>query len=179
MFLFMAETLDPADKKKIEILYERYGKKMFAVSNRILNDKNLSEDALQNSFLSIVKHIERINLYDEDGLEGYVISIAKNEAYNILRSRKTGFGIEEPCEADVWQNAEEKVLLREEFDKAVSIMREMDDKYRAPLYLFCVMGYSVAEISSLLHRNGKTVKTQIFRAKKLLADKLKEAGYEH
>ena len=179
MLLFLADMLDPVSKKKIEIMYERYGKKMFSAANKILNDQSLAEDALQNSFLNIVRYIERINLYDEDGLEGYVISIAKNEAYNILRSRKPETDIEEPCGEDVWENAEEKVLLREEFDYAVSVMRGMDDKYRAPLYLYCVMGYSMAEISSLLHRNVKTVKTQIFRAKKLLADKLKEAGYEH
>lgn len=178
MFLFMADTLSPKDKKKTEILYERYSKKMFAAANRILNNKSLSEDALQNSFLSIVKHIERINVYDIEGLEGYVIAIAKNEAFNILRSNKSVSDIEEVCETDVWANAEEKVLMRDEFNKAVSIMRKMDDKYRAPLYLYCVMGYSVAEISSLLHRNAKTVKTQIFRAKKILADKLREAGYE-
>ncbi|MBQ7700434.1 MAG: sigma-70 family RNA polymerase sigma factor [Clostridia bacterium] len=178
MLLFMADTLSPKNKKKIEILYERYSKKMFAVINKTLNNKSLSEDALQNSFLSIVKHIERINVFDNEGLEGYVIAIAKNEAYNILRNNKPVSDIEEVCEGDVWANAEEKVLLRDEFDKAVSIMREMDDKYRAPLYLYCVMGHSVSEISSLLHRNEKTVKTQIFRAKKILADKLREAGYE-
>ncbi len=179
MILFMADTLSHADKKKTEILYERYGKKMFAAANRILNDKSLAEDALQNSFLSIVKHIDRINIYDEDGLEGYVMTIAKNEAIDIIRKRNHELDTIEICEADVWENTDEKVLLREEFDKAVSIMREMDEKYRAPLYLHCVMGYSAKEISDLLKRSIKTVNTQIFRGKKLLADKLKEAGYEH
>ena len=30
MLLFMAETLSPAEKKKTEQIYGRYGKKMFA-----------------------------------------------------------------------------------------------------------------------------------------------------
>lgn len=177
MLLFMAETLSPAEKKKTEQIYERYGKKMFAAANKILNDRSSAEDALQNSFLSIVKNIEKINLSDEDGLEGYVITIAKNEAYNILRAEKNDLDIDEVVTADPWQNAEEKVLVRDAYEKAVSIMREMDDKYRTPLYLYCVMGYSVPEIAKQLKRSEKTVNTQIFRGKKLLADKLREAGY--
>ncbi|MBO4422853.1 MAG: sigma-70 family RNA polymerase sigma factor [Clostridia bacterium] len=178
MLLFMADTLAPQEKKKLQIMYERYGKKMFAAANRILNDKSLAEDALQNSFVSMASRIDRININDEDGLEGYVIAVVKNAAYDLIRDRMPQTDDDVTAVCDEWQDAEKKVLIREAYEKAVALMREMDDRYRTPLYLNCVMGYSVKEISKMLHRNEKTVLTQIFRGKKLLADQLRETGYE-
>ena len=54
----------------------------------------------------------------------------------------------------------------------------MDDLYRAPIYLNCVMGFSVKETAKQLHKNEQTVKGQIMRGKKMIINKLKEAGYE-
>ena len=179
MLLFAVDSLKPEEKKKTEVIYVRYGKKMFAAANRILNDKSSAEDALQNSFLSILKFIDKIDVNDNDGLEGYVVTIAKNEAYNILRKRQNDLDLTEYVKDDTFQSAEERIFSRDAYEKAVSIMRDMDEKYRAPLYLNCVMGYSANETAKLLHRNKSTVNSQIFRGKKLLADKLREAGYEY
>ena len=57
-------------------------------------------------------------------------------------------------------------------------MSAMDDRYRAPLYMTVVMGYSAKEAAKILGRDHKTVKVQISRARKMLADALTEAGYE-
>ena len=67
---------------------------------------------------------------------------------------------------------------KEVYEKIVEILRNMDDLYRSPIYLNCVMGYTVKETAKQLHRNVQTVKGQIARGKKMIINKLKEAGYE-
>ena len=47
-------------------------------------------------------------------------------------------------------------------------------RYRIPIHLFYYEGYSVAEIAKIVGKREGTVKTRLFRARKLLRDKLKE-----
>lgn len=177
MLLFAAETLDAPARSKLESVYAQYGKKMYAAAKSICGDN--AEDAVQNAFLSMAKNMEKIDVRDIDGLAGYVIGIVKNEAYNIMRKTEYNEDADEVDAADPFQDPAERVFERDAFEKAVSIMQSMDDKYRTPLYLFCVTGKTLKETASELHISEKTAGTRIYRAKKLLADKLKEAGYEY
>jgi RNA polymerase sigma-70 factor (ECF subfamily) len=179
MLLFMADTLSESEKQKLEIMYDRYRRKMYTAAKRILNDGFKAEDAVQNAFVSIAKNINRININDEDALEGYVITIAKNEAYNVIRAGdKAELYDEEPVLSDPFFDVNAKVFEKEVYEKIISVLRSMDDIYRAPIYLNCVMGFSVKETAKQLHRNEQTVKGQITRGKKMIINKLKEAGYE-
>ena len=179
MLLFTADTLSQSDRQKLEVMYDRYRRKMYSAAKRILNDGFKAEDAVQNAFVAIAKNMDKINVNDEDALEGYVIVIAKNEAYNIIRAEdKAELYDEEPLLTDPFSDVGAKVFEKDVYEKIIFILREMDDTYRSPLYLNCVMGYSVKETAKKLHRNEQTVKGQIMRGKKLIISKLKEAGYE-
>ena len=179
MLLFMADTLSYGDKQKLETMYEKYKRKMYSAAKRILSDGDKAEDATQNAFISIAENIGRINIMDDDALEGYVIAIAKNEAYNIIRAKdKAELYDEFPLVSDPFSDVNAKVFEKEVYEKIVEILRNMDDLYRSPIYLNCVMGYTVKETAKQLHRNVQTVKGQIARGKKMIINKLKEAGYE-
>lgn len=177
MLLFMADTLGPSDREKLQSIYERCGKKMHAAAQKICGDQ--AEDAVQNAFISMAKHIDKINERDDDGLAGYVIAIAKNEAYELMRKTEYTEDIDSISVKDPFSDPAERVFERDAFEYATRIIREMDDKYRAPLYLFCVMGMTLKETASQLHIREKTAGIRVYRAKKLLMDKMKEAGYEY
>ena len=167
-----------ADDKKdrLSLLYEKYGGKMFAAAKRIVGSTSDAEDALHNAFLSVAKRIGEIDTDDDDSIRGYLFTIVKNEAINILRSETDGVGLDDAADAS------EDVVLeferREAYECAVEAIRAMDERYRAPLYLTVVMGHSANEAASILKRTPGTVRMQISRAKKILQKKLKEAGYE-
>jgi len=179
MLFFTAGTADMDDKQKLEYIYRRYGRKMFTVAYRILGSADDAEDAVQNSFVNICKNLKRLNEKDEDAMRGYVLAIASNEAYNVIRSRKNEISVDElpdiPEESD---NVDVKVSEGAEFRTAINIMRQMDYIYRAPLYLHFVMGYSLPEVAKQLDRKEKTVRAQIERGLQILKKRMKEAGYE-
>ena len=56
MLQFYLQLLDTAaEKEKFEKLYEQYRKLMMAEANAILKSKHLAEDAVQETFLRIIK----------------------------------------------------------------------------------------------------------------------------
>ena len=178
MIISAGDTLEKDDKQRLSYVYERYGRRMFSAAKQITQSNSDAEDALHNAFVRVAKRIKKLNLNDEDALCGYLFTVVKNEAATILRKRKNTLPIDDVEEVPDGYDPAFETERREIYEYATKIMTKMDDTYRAPLYLTVVMGYSAAETAKELGRNIATVRVQISRAKKMLADKLKEAGYE-
>ncbi len=178
MITSMADTLEKDDKQRLEYVYEKYGRRMFAAAKRITENDSDAEDALHNAFVRVSKRIGGLNLNDGEALCGYLFTVVKNEAANILRKRKNVLPLDDVKDASDGGDVVFETERREIYEYAVKIIAQMDETYRAPLYLNAVMGYSAAETAKELGRKTATVRVQISRAKKMLADKLKEAGYE-
>lgn len=176
MLFFAADTLDGDSKRKLEEIYKRCGRKMYAAAKSICGA--LAEDAVQNAILSMAENMDRINQRETDKIDGYVIGIVKNEAYDLMGALDRTEPVEDDFTSDPFSDPTDRIFEREAYEYAVKIIRSMDDKYRTPLYLFCVMDRSLEEIARQLHISRKTAGTRVYRAKKLLAGKMKEAGYE-
>lgn len=58
VYLAMLET--DVDRDKFMKLYESYEKKLFAVALRILENNEKAEDAVQQAWLRIIQHWERV-----------------------------------------------------------------------------------------------------------------------
>ena len=53
----------------------------------ILNDNQLAEDAVQEAFVRVAKHMENIGQPEETATKRYLITIAKHAAIDIYRKR--------------------------------------------------------------------------------------------
>lgn len=58
VYLAMLET--DVDRDKFMKLYESYEKKLFAIALRILENNEKAEDAVQQAWLRIIQHWERV-----------------------------------------------------------------------------------------------------------------------
>lgn len=169
----------PAEKKqKLGRIYEKYSKIMYSAAYSVLKNQSDAEDAVQNAVLKIARKIDELDGKPDSVLCGYLMTAAKNEAYTVIRSRDGALpadGLEDkPDDTDLTV----KVSEGAEFEFAVSVIRQMDEKYRAPLYLRYVTGFSLKETAKQLGKNEATVRSQIYRGLSLLKKALKEAGYE-
>ena len=178
MFLFLADVLEEYDRRRLAVVYEKYSGRMYTAAKRILNNGEDAEDAVQNAFYSIAKRMKNIDIHDENALCGYLLAVVKNEAIDILRKRKSAVLVDTLTDLPDGSDTVFETEKREVFEYAVNIIMQMDDTYRAPLYLSAVMGYTSKETAKILKRSEATVRVQISRAKQMLAKKLKEAGYE-
>ena len=85
---FLAALESEDDKRKFVAVYEQYHEKMEMIALHILGSQHDSEDAVQNAFLQIIRHFEKIYEIPCEELPFWIISIVKNEALMILRKKR-------------------------------------------------------------------------------------------
>ncbi|EGT4060805.1 sigma-70 family RNA polymerase sigma factor, partial [Clostridioides difficile] len=57
MLIYLSIIDSEEEKDKFEKIYEKYKKLMFYIANQILQDEQLSEDAVHNAFLKIIDNL--------------------------------------------------------------------------------------------------------------------------
>lgn len=133
VYLAMLET--DVDRDKFMKLYESYEKKLFAVALRILENNEKAEDAVQQAWLRIIQHWERVSCLEWDLAGGYAVTIVKNAAIDILRQEKRV----EPLPATWDPPAREE--SQDEYQYLVSLIQTLPDTYRRILELKYVEEY--------------------------------------
>ena len=85
ILLMMVDT--PEEKRKFVILYENYRYLMLKVAADILHDYQLAEDAVQEAFVRVAKHMENVGQPEETATKRYLITITKHAAIDLYRRR--------------------------------------------------------------------------------------------
>lgn len=122
----------------------------------------VADDLLQDSFIKI--HTKKESLKDEGKLKAWVFSIARYTVMDYFRQNK----IEIPKTNDVLY-IEDDNKEHTEHDCLYNIIKQLPKKYRAPLFLADIKGVKQAEVAKQLKLSLPTVKSQIQRARKLIA----------
>ena len=158
------------------LIFDMYSGTMLKVACGITRDKQLAEDAVQESFLRISKNLERLaDIYSPE-TRGYILTITRNASLSVLKVRN---GItDRECPLDEIENVQESCDLEQEviskvgFEELVSTIRELPQIYADVLYMDWVMELSIHEISVQLGLQEDTVKKRINRGKKTLQKQL-------
>ncbi|GAB3831589.1 RNA polymerase sigma factor [Hymenobacter jeollabukensis] len=147
-------------------LYQRYKSAMFSSALRILRDRDLAQDALQEAFVDVFRQIESFR--GESALGAWIKTIVVRSALRVLRreQRMEVYDQERHPEPLVaWHDN----LTGEALEKAIG---ELPAGYRAVFCLIEVEGYMHREVAELLGISEGTSKSQLFHAKKMLQVKL-------
>lgn len=169
--LAMLET--ERDQRRFTRLFEAHEKKIYAVVLRILGDRDRAEDAAQQTWLKLVQNWERVSALPWEETEGYVVTVAKNCALDILRAehRTTSF----PEDWDPPAREEHQ----EEYEYLVSLIQALPEGYRRILELKCVEEQTNQEIARRLGLKESTVAVRILRGRAMLKERLEKEGYTY
>ena len=74
-FLAVLET--ETERQQFTALYEQYHDRMEQIALNILGEQHDAEDAVQNSFLQIIRHFEKISEISCEELPFWIISIVR------------------------------------------------------------------------------------------------------
>lgn len=138
-------------------------KSLYHIAKSILGNDEDCADAMQNAILHAFEKL--YTLRDEKYFKTWLTRILINECKHIIRSRKEQIPYEDYYE--VQTRAEQ-----EDYSPVYEAVMELEDHYRTPLILFYVEGFSVKEICQILKLSQSTVKTRLYRGRKLLKEKL-------
>ena len=158
------------DKEIFTTIYTLYKQPMMKVAMEVLKDRDLAEDAVQEAFLDIIHHFERIRGFDERHRRGYVLLVSRSKAVDICRKRKHDVYIEDQTESLPNYELEET---------GATILEGLVEPYREVLF-WVGFKYTPAEIAEILGENQWTIYKRIERGKEVLKRKLNaEGNYEH
>ena len=157
-------------------------KSLYHIAKSILKNDDDCADAMQNAILHAFEklHTLRNELYFKTWLTRILI----NECNYIIRSRKAQVPYEDYYEnsldnTGVYYEDAKAAAGQEDYPDVFEAVMELDEHYRIPLVLFYVEEFSIKEICRILKLSQSTVKTRLYRGRRLLKEKLEGVyGYE-
>lgn len=140
-------------------VYDRNNKRVYQICCLFLKNRSDAEDAAQSIFERYMRSGQRFG--DACHEKAWFITVARNYCRDELRSfwkRKR---------VDV-QNAEVAACEPGEASALADALFMLPSKYKDVLYLYYIEGYSVKEMSRMLHRNESTLRGHLAEGRRLL-----------
>ncbi len=173
---------------ELEKCVDDYGKDIFNFCIQMTGNRQEGEDLYQDTFMKAVELLKKIDT--DNNPKGYLLSIAVRLWKN--KRRKQGWrwriaGMESLDEkeeraeqfAGTQENLpEEEMLCREERALVRRCIRELNERYRIPVYLHYCGQLSVKETADCLKLPEGTVKSRLHKARTLIKEGLEASGYD-
>lgn len=152
-------------------LYHRYKHRVYAYCYRLLRHPQNAEDATQETFIKIHKSLGQLE--HAASLQAWVFSIARNEAFTILRRFKPMEELDAESE-NLWEEETPLDHMIEEQRGAIvqHCLGLLRPAYRELLILKEFEQLSYAEISQVTGASECAVKSGLFKARKAMGRKL-------
>lgn len=148
----------------------RYQKSVFNVCYRLLHDWAEAEDMTQDTFL---RARERLQTFDmERDFGPWIRRVAANVCLNHLEAQQQTAPLDEERDAGEHIRPERQVELRERSEQIRNALASLPVHYRVVIELRHYQELSYEEIATDLQIPLSDVKSHLFRARKLLAEKL-------
>lgn len=159
------------DKQRLVRIYEQYHVQMEQTALRILAEQSDAEDAVQNAFMQIIRHFEKIYEIPCENLLFWIISIVKNEALTILRKKKRIVLLED------WDGFALEAEDVTGYQGLVELFAHLPESYRAVLEMKILLGYADKEVAEKLGISRAAVSTRATRGRALLRSIAEKEGF--
>lgn len=178
--ILLSVEMESNDKNKFETLYYKHRQRLYNYALKAVGNRTDAEDVLQNAFIKIARNIKSVAEVDSKETIAFLTVITKNVAYDFLRkkSRLSEAPLENAEEISDFSHSMENAVNRLEYQTIVAVIKNIPSPYNEVLFLHFVKDFSVKQTARLLERKPATVKMQLVRGKKILAEKLSEALYD-
>lgn len=168
------------DPRAFDHLYRRYSFRLLNFINRIIGDRERSEDLVQEAFVRVHRHLNRFDLTRQ--FSTWIYTIASNLAKNELRNRSrtplvfhesVRAGNDEDSPALQFEdkgNRPDELYRRRYLAEAVNLtISNLSDRHREVFTLRELEGKSYDEIATITGCNLGTVKSRLNRARQSFA----------
>ncbi len=151
--------LRAGDQQAMSELYDRYGKVVYAVALRVLQDTAAAEDVLQDVFLQLWRNPGAFDA-SRGSLAAWLAVIARHRSIDRLRQRRPETDIEDCVIAsgpDLADEAERVLVI----EKVRGALAEMNPDQRSAMELAFFQGLTHSEIAEKTGEPLGTIKTRI------------------
>lgn len=157
------------DLAAFEQIMSRCERRVLRVALRLLNNPQDAQDAAQEVFLRLYKHLGRLD--DERGYEAWLFRVTVNVCRDIGRQRRRSVALEDvPEPASRQPDAHHDAQRAQQLEIVRRGLCRLGEKERAALVLRDVEGLSTREVAGILGTSENTVRSQICSGRLKLRD---------
>jgi RNA polymerase sigma factor (sigma-70 family) len=147
--------------------------KLYRFALRLVNREDEAKDLVQEVFIKVW---DRRNEMDEvQNTEAWCMRVIRNLAYDKLRQqqRRPSDTLDEKFDLKLnTPDPYEHMELSDNITRIASLIKSLPEKQREAIHLRDVEGYSYSEISDIMGIDLNQVKTNLFRARNAVREKL-------
>ncbi len=163
------ENLKRGSEQAKEFIFTTHYSTFLNTANRILKCKEDAEDVVSESLFKIFNRIHQLK--DSDQFLSWCRTMITRDCYTYIHNRKVESDLD-LFDIGVFQdfsNSFDAYLVK-------SLLAKLPEGYRKVLELHCLEGYTGEEVSFMLKIAPGTVRSQLFKGRRLLRMKL---GFEY
>ena len=158
------------DREAQHVLYNLYSAKMLSVCRYYISDLQHAEDVMLKGFFKVFSNLKSFK--NEGSFEGWIRKIMVRESLSFLRQqRKIEYSVDE---IETQNISSYSIDIELDVDEIQQLIDELPDGYRMVFVLYAIEGYKHYEIAEMLKISEGTSKSQLFKARKMLQQKLNE-----
>ncbi|MEP1487996.1 MAG: RNA polymerase sigma factor [Algibacter sp.] len=153
-----------------QVLYDLHAPKMLSVCRYYIKDLQHAEEAMLNGFFKVFSNLKSFK--NEGSFEGWIRRIMVRESISFLRTQKQ---IEFPID-DINYKTEftNNIKTNIEVTEIQQLIDALPEGYKMVFVMFAIEGYKHYEIAEILNISEGTSKSQLFKARKMLQEKIKK-----
>lgn len=155
-----------------ELLYRQFFGYAMSIALRYAQNREEAIEILNDGFLKIFQHISEFDT--NRSFKSWLAKIVVNTAIDHLRSKKRiSFtdDITQVYDLGVNDTAVDKLS----YDELLKLVQTLPPAYRTVFNLYVIEGYQHQEIAERLGISDGTSKSNLFKAKKILKEKIEKA----
>ena len=151
-------------------IYEKHAPKMLGICRQYVKDLQFAEDVMIGGFLKVFKNLDSFKF--NGSFEGWIRRIMIRECISYVRKQQFVVYDDELYE----RNERETNTISSEMDveHIQMLIDALPEGYKMVFILHVVEGYKHNEIAEILQISESTSKSQLFKARKMLQEKLKK-----
>src|SRR5271157_19573 len=172
-----AKTLDSSEM--ITALVAQYSATLYRVAYSVMRNAAEAEDAVQEAFLRVLKHREKLEEIHD--LRVWLIRITWNVVLDKKRRSKTRPENDDIADyvrvlpsAD--RGADDSLISSQEHARILMLIDRLPRKEREALLLSAVQELSTVQIATVLGTTESSIRSRIFRARRELSALLEKEG---
>jgi len=156
------------DREAQHVLFEMHAPKMLSVCRYYIKDIQNAEEVMLNGFFKMFSNLK--NFKGEGSFEGWIRKIMVRESISFLRQQKH---VEFPVETIHYEkDYTNNINTNIEVEEIQQLIDELPEGYKIVFVMYAIEGYKHHEIASMLNITEGTSKSQLFKARIMLQQKI-------
>jgi RNA polymerase sigma factor (sigma-70 family) len=167
-----------ADESALGELYDRYGRVAYGLALRVVRDRALAEDAVQEAFLAVWRSAGSF-LAEQGKPSTWILTLVHRRAVDLVRreERRRAEPLENVAQP-TGEATDEEAWLRAQRQVVQEALRKLPHDQREAIELAYYGGFTQSELAERLGQPLGTIKSRMFTGLRRLRELLAEAGLD-